>query len=444
MPIDFKAAREESDAMVATARTRAMAAKAASPAILTSRPSASGDGTAHLDTSAPREQYGGFRDWVYAGVHRVAARIAGQAVCVARERTSGPTGTKAAEDRWEPIERHPLLDRVESPGEPHGSGWNLKYSTAASMLLTGASRWHVADDGIIAIPLTWFEKRTTSHWHVRRPEASQVTRLPVDEVVSFSLPDPANPFAVASPLARLGRAATADDKILESQISSFDRSIRPSVALHVGKMPGMPGVNQAGVRPTLTLEQRHQLVDAVKKFYSGAAKHGEPFVIDGMIEKVSQIFTHPGEIDWLQSGQSVKERILLGLGVSEIILGSQEANKASAAAARGIFVDFSVNPLSRNLSETMTAQLGPMFASENERLRVYLEPATARDDETRIASYNGAAKAGCCTINEYRKAILNLPAIDGGDKLIKQAAPDPLADPAKAWGDVDPYTLQAW
>jgi len=211
--------------------------------------------------------------------------------------------------------------------------------------------------------------------------------------------------------------------------------------LHVGEMASMPGTPGTGRRPQLTPEQRRQLVDAVKNYFQGVQSHGEPFVVDGLVEKISPIFMSPGEIDWLQSGQAVKERILLGLGVSEIILGSPEANKASAAAARGIFVDFCVNPLQRCLSETMTAKLGPMFG---DGLRVYLEPATARDDEFRIGSYNSGAKHGCVSINEFRRAVLNLPDIDGGDELIKPSAGPELSGEGDKSYSLNPYTLQPW
>ena len=362
------------------------------------------------DLSKASEQLRHFSGWVYASIRPIAQRIAGQPIHVGKVKTPRRLGTKALNNA-EPLESHPLLDLLADPNDLMVS-WSLMFTTVASLELTGRCLWWLpGGKQILPIPTSWitgFEGSTKfTAFMVRPPHHAEAYPLPADECAYFNYPNPADPHGAISPLQAVGGAVDSDEAITSSRISMFRRGIHPTHVIRVGK-------NAEGMRLRLTDAQPRQIIGAIKKRYVGVEKHGEPLILDQLIEDVSRLSNTPAEMDWLSSEKSTKERIQQGFGTSPYITGGSEpGSRAASAVASQHFVEYTVNPKIELLSQSLTEWLGPMF----DGVVVWIEPATANDAEMAHKWAETLAKHGVITAHELRRlAPFALPeekAFDG-------------------------------
>jgi len=384
--------------------------------------------------SGARELSGHFRGWVWAAIRLIATRAAGQTVCVAR-RPRGPVDRKALGQNLEPLESHRLLDVIADPNDL-GTQWTLMFSTVASLELTGRSLWWATqedgEDRLFHLPSHWIQStdRKRTVWNIRPDGATESFPIPGDEVMHAYYPDPSDPMGCISPLGRIIDGVLADESISTAQRAAFENGIFPKVVLTAGRMPSDPVTKLPGERPMLEDWQRRELIEAIRTVYRGSLRADEPFIIDGMIENITKLSNTIAEMDFLGSSKLTKSRVLQGFGVSPILLGEVEgANRASATVADEIFVSNKVNPLLTLLSQSMTEWLGPLYSLPGERLTVWIEPAVAHDPELVLKRWQAGAGFGYVTPNEFRRAMLNLPDITGGDELIEPAVPLKGFDP---------------
>lgn len=381
------------------------------------------------------EQYRHFTGWVYAAIKAIAFRIAGQTIHVGNNNANSRRRIKSLGEQDEALESHPLLDTFADPN-PLMVGSNLMSSTVASLLITGKSYWWMmAGDGgiqIWPIPSHWCEPadRLRTHWLVRPPGRVEPIEVPREQIALFRLVDPSDPFGAVSPLQSQARAVVADDTVQTAQITALNDGIHPSVILKAGKMIGSEG-QQLSSRPILTQEQKRQLTNAIHSAYSGSINHRKnPVIIDGLIEDIIPWMKSPQEMDFLNSSDSIRGRILQAFSINGIILGQVEgANRASAVVAQESFATNVVNPLITIIGETITKWVCPLFARPNEKLKCWIEPARPSDPEQTLKEWVPALNRGCVTPNEYRRVILGLPELPGLDEPIKLPAP-PAARPA--------------
>lgn len=379
---------------------------------------------------AHAEQYAHFRGWQYVAIRAIAQRIAGQPIRVARVaptlkgrkshdfKACLPNHLKSCCDRLEPLDSHPLLDALADPN-PLMVAWSLVFTTVASLELTGKAYWWLVPQGerltIWPVPSHWIEAADDNRtsWNIRPPKAVEATPVPGDQIVYFSLPDPADPSGTISPLSTQAPAINADESLQEAQYRAFQNGINPGVVLTAGRLPDGPnGVR--GARPVLEPEQRSQLINAIRQAYQGAQKHGEPIILDGLIDDVKPFTRTPQEMAFLESGRSTKSRIFQAFGVNPLIVGEIEgANRAQAVVAEDSFCTNAVNPLLELMGQVMTAWLSPAFGAE--KLVVWIEPCRANDPEQTLKEWELGLRFGAVTQNEYRTHVLNLPEADGLD-----------------------------
>ncbi|MEX1095341.1 MAG: phage portal protein [Planctomycetales bacterium] len=404
------------------------------------------------DLARAQEQLLHFRGWVYAAVRPIAQRIAGQPIHVGKRGRKMTSRKSHQPIDVEPLESHPILDLIHDPNDLMVA-WSLIYITVASLELTGRALWWVPDrKKILPIPTSWIKSfegstRITS-FRVQPPNTGEWFDLPADQCCYFVYPDPADPHGAVAPLQAAGAAVDADESITTSQASMFRRGIHPSHAIIVGKnpSPNIPG----GVRPHLTPAQQRQIISAIQKRYSGVFHHGEPLILDGLIEDVKKLSNTPEEMDWQNSGKTTKERILQGFGVNGIIIGQVEgANRASSTEADRHFVEYTLNPKIELISQTMTEWFRWIF--NDDALVIWIEPCVPKDEDSRIKWLGLMATKGAITGDELRELSpfdleLGLPEfskpLGGGgpapedpDMAKIAAATEKLADSIKSWDD---------
>jgi phage portal protein BeeE len=388
------------------------------------------------------EQLQHFTGWVYSAIRPIAQRIAGQTIHVGVHKTRAKlVRSKAAmlPDGVEEVQTHPLLDALNDPNELMVR-WSLLYTLVASMELTGRQLWWVPEmDGrrrIFPIPTSWIQNiiGSTSYagFEIRAPNSAESETIDAAECAYFAYPSPSDPHGCTVPLMATAAAVDADEQVQLSQSAMFHRGIHPSHAIIVGKYTdaGSGTVGGSLGRPNLTNAQRRQLIDAVLKIYSGAAKHGEPVILDGMIEDIKRLSNTPAEMDWTESSKFLKARIAQTFGTNPVIMGEIEgANRASSLAAEDHFAKFTVNPKIELLSEVLTEYMGPMFAADGERLVVWIEPYEPKDAELDVRRMQLVAQFGGVEVNELR-TWAGLPAVDWGNAPVSPpgGVSDALAD----------------
>lgn len=174
----------------------------------------------------------------------------------------------------------------------------------------------------------------------------------------------------------------------------FRNGINPVHVVKVGK-------DANGLRPRLTAAQQREIISAIRKRYAGTMNHGEPLILDNLIEDVQKLSNTPAEMDWLNSGKSTKSRIAQGFGTNPIIMGKIEgANRASAVIADNHFCSFTVNPKIELISQVLTEYLSPMFGGD---LVIWIEPCQANDTEMKLKYLELLGKHSAITGGEMRE-----------------------------------------
>ncbi len=379
-----------------------------------------------LSLMLAQEQMLHFRGWVWSAVRLVAQRIAGQMVCAGKRATG--RRYKSIGEKIEPLDSHPLLDILADPND-FQTYWQLVFSSVASLEITGRALWWINQrderkagigTSILHIPSEWIVKINPlqTEWTIRPATSTEEFVLSGDELLHLHYPDPQDPRGVISPLSRVAEAVLTDQQIQTAQHSAFKNGVFPKVILTAGRLPGVNGMQ--GERPTLTPQQRVDLLAAVKGAYRGVVNADEPIILDSLIEKVEKFSQTVIEMDFSNSSKITKARVLQAYGVSPILLGELEnSNRASSTVAEEIFVYQKINPLIELISGALTQWLAPMFASPRERLVVWIEPAVPHDAEITLKQWELGSRMGFVSKNEYRVNVLNLPAVDGGDEFLE-------------------------
>lgn len=317
---------------------------------------------------------------------------------IAERKRIMPDFCKDISDSIDPLKEHFLLSLLANPNE-HLTGNKLKYLSIASMALTGRFVWWFDNTGdtrkdapelgnlrLWYIPRNWVrpaEGNRFGQFRIQAPGQTGSVEVDVNQLFMSTIPSPDNPFAPHSPLQTQAKSIDTDDKILRAQAVSLDNAMRPNLILSVGKIPGQPGMSSgSGVRPILSANQREQLIDTVKLMHQGVQRYGEPLILDGLIENVHPYLPGPAELDMINSSESIKRRIMEGLGVSPVVAGyTENANRAGSVIAKEVFYDIALNPMISMISEDMDSILGPRFSLGGPRLRIWMETAEAVDPD---------------------------------------------------------------
>jgi len=385
------------------------------------------------DTAKQEEQYKHFVSWVYVAITRIATRAAGQPMRAGRvnvspqkarrlstqQKSHAPGYVKAVADDIEPIPTHALLDAISNPNHAMVT-WSLMYALLSGLELTGVAYWWMPRTSsglqIWPLPSSWvtpvhakgrlfdsFEVRSTSSMGKPVPVEHQ-------DMAMFLLPDPEDPTRPKSPVQAQAPAVSTDEQIQVAQHRFFQNGIFPQVILHAGRLPDAMGV--PGERPSVTPEQRVELMNAIAAVYDGVVNYNEPLILDGLIENVSKFSQTAQEMDFLQSSEQVKGRIFQAFGVNPIIAGEiAGVNRAQAAVAETLFTTNVVNPLL-----TMVGQVLTQWARKHEEGTViWLDMARANDEELNLREWDKAMVHRVATKNEFRVHILGLPEIDRED-----------------------------
>lgn len=418
------------DSMIDLARVKAAPTSAS---MLASGPGGGVSTTIPSLSDARNSYLHGSKGWAFTASKAIAQRIAGTDCFVGRvsrkprnakdafDKQMLPGCFKSLGSRLEPLDNHAFLTALDNPN-PLQCRWQLIYSAVLSLEMCGTSFfWWDDSEQIWHLPSHWVRPADDlrSSWIIRPARTGTEYPVPGEDICFISLPDPSDPFGALSPLHSQAPAISTDEAIQTAQSQSFRNGIFPQVMIRAGKLPGMlPG--EQGEVPVLSPEQRRELISAIRQRFQGASNYGEPLIVDGLIESVERLSQSPAEMDFVQSGNAVRSRILRSYGINDAIIGELEnSNRAAAAVAEQNFCSNVCNPLIELISQSLTKWGRLQFSDPD--LTIWLAPCTASDDELKLKQWEAAARMGYVSGNEFRRAILNLPDAPGLDGIL-----DPL------------------
>lgn len=488
----FKTVDTQYDASLTLARKAASAAPRSGSAIY----GGSGqqfDNIGMPDRGNAARQYAALKDHQWSAIRPIAVRVADQSqsfrVGTKKKSTESPVGrgmvaksarrkkgadsdaprltlkqaniapnfVKAIAEGIEPIENHPLIDVFNNPN-PDMTGWATMWCTAISLVATGSAYWLVEDAPPVAegeaerpplqlyyLPVHWVREvhvevggtRRQIGWKVVPDGVAEedASPLPMGSVIQFMFSDPANPTKPLSPMQTQAKAINTDGEIQTAQFALMKNGIRPGIVLHAGRLPAPPGQSGPGPLPSLTPEQKQELLGSIRAAYQGAVHTGDPIIIDAMIEAITPYTNSAADLDFLNGSELTKQRIYAGIGTSEIVAGmTQNSNRASAYVAQDAFNVNVVNPIITLISQVVTMKLGPRFEKDGESLYIWMDKAEASDADLKLSQITLAMTARAITKNEIREFLDLKPLEKGGDEL---AGPDPVP-PAGSPPGTDP------
>lgn len=380
------------------------------------------------ESARTRAAYSKFKNWVYVATNAIAKRLAGQP-WFAGEVEGGtanperryPSSRKdlvpkslkhAAENaNLTVLDDHPVLDTLAQPN-PVQKSFEFAYLSAINLLITGQAYWVggvVKEKGeedkleLWAVPTNWItpkhEGRLFSSYELNIGRAK--IPLPAENVARTYFPHPTDLRGAWSPLFAISDAADIDDHILSSQKVTFQRGPFPNVVLTAGKMVGPDG-QTLNHRPTLSSDQRRQIIGAINQVWRQTTAMGDPAIVDGLIESVHKLSNSPAEMDWMESGEQVKRRIMQVYQVNPISVGETVgSNRAQAHEAERQVCQQAVNPLAEAFSESATMFLGPMWETP-QRLKVWIEKAQPIDNELELKRWSTARRNDDVSRDEFR------------------------------------------
>jgi hypothetical protein len=113
--------------------------------------------------------------------------------------------------------------------------------------------------------------------------------------------------------------------------------------------------------------------------------------------------------------------------VNPLVVGETEnSNRASAVVSQQNFVE-TVNPICELMSQTLTRWAKSYYA---EPLIVWLDPCRVHDPEQKLKEWQTARAVGDVSTNEFRRNVLNLPDVPGGD-VFRDSMGNEIEKPAK-------------
>jgi len=335
----------------------------------------------------------------------------------------------------EKLPGHEALNFLQQPNPIQGKEEFLTCSVF-NLLLTGEFYWIGGNFGdspndktgsmqIWCVPSAWIEPEHKGHlfsgYRLKLPGTpGEGPLLPPEIVCRVYYPDPADFKKALAPVIAMLRAVRTDEFIQHSQAQSFEQGIFPNIVIEMGERTGPNGENLG--RPTLTGPQRRQIIKAIREVWNAQTSNRDPAIVDGLIGGIHKLQAMPAEMDWLQSGETVKKRIFQAFGLNPIVVGEiTGANRAQAAVADQSATDNVINPMVNKISVALQKFVVPMFDTDNNPdagLALWLEEAKPKDEELDLRKIAQARAGGSASRNEERN-VLGLPPVqsDAGDLI---------------------------
>ena len=337
---------------------------------------------------SPAEQVRQFQSWVYAAVTSVAQEVAKQ-----RPILSDAAG-EFGHDRTPLSASHPLAKLLARPN-PWTTPWELWYSTAVYLELTGNCFWYAApgDSELWVVP---------THWVTVLPDAQQFVKgyeirgggpraefFSTEEIIHLKYPNPGDPHWGLSPLQANALAIDANSELLRSRQQLFRSGARPGVMLQTDQQ--------------LTDQTVARLEEKLSDKFAGRDNWHRPLVLEQGL-KASPWTLTPAEMDFANSAKLTRDEILALFRVPAAVTGLSEhvgLGSGPWEGARTIFCEGTVQPKLELIAQVLTRDLAGRFG---EGVRVEFADCSPRAMESQRARDADDIRLGVRTPAEVRRS----------------------------------------
>lgn len=221
----------------------------------------------------------------------------------------------------------------------------------------------------------------------------------INELIVINYPNPKNQYEPMSPIQSQAYATDLDKYIEIYQRDFFKNSARIDFAL--------------ATEVPIDQDKADQIKARWKEKYQG--NFHDVAVLDSGLKPVQLSFANK-DFEFLNLAKWSKEKVLACYRVPESKLGGTDSNRAGSVQSDISFNRESIGPRCILWDEELTEYVCKTF---DERLQIKHENPIPRDRQLEVIeakTYLGGLPA--MTINEYRNKVLNLSAINGGDRLL--------------------------
>ena len=344
----------------------------------------------------PEEQVRHYKHWVYAATQAIAFHVAGARLALYARRRDGV----------EEVEAHPFIDLINAVNPFHTRFW-LWAQTMTFLELTGNAYWYVGRNRLGTPAEVWLahsqymrvipDRREYIRGYVysRNGEDIQFGR---DEIIHLKYPNPVSPFYGRGPLQAAADSVDAHEFLKQSEWSSFQQGIMPSIALESDR--------------ELTEATIERLRTQLQEKYASPSNAGRPLVLEKGL-KVNPVSLSPREMDFLRSSRLTRDEILGIFRVPAAVAGlSEDVNRSVAEAMDTTFAKYCIAPKLKLIEGQLNQDLVSGYDS---RLFCRFDDVVPEDREQNRADMEAALAHGLTTINEEREK-LGLPSVPWGDK----------------------------
>lgn len=359
-----------------------------------------------------------YSGWVYACVRAIAEELGKIEFRLFRV---------AADESTEELKEHELLDLL-SGVNPHMTKFDLMFTTAAHLELTGNSYWYLEGiqkegDAPTAIyplnpkyirPLKASVPEFLKGYEYQLGENKQ-TFAPY-QILHFKYPDPSDPYEGIGTVAGIIDWINADNYASQVNLNYFKNGAR------------LAGLLESAVYNTP--EQLDYIKKSFAQVYAGAQNSYQIATIPEGV-KFTQMSDNPKDMDFYNLQQVMRDKILAGFRVSKTILGTAESetNRATAETADYVFAARTIKPKMQMIVEYLNEFLVPRYGAD-----LFLDFVDPVPQNRELDIQEMAAATGNQPIlspNEARERYFGEGPIEGGESVRGSAIIQPIGAPVE-------------
>lgn len=322
-----------------------------------------------------------------------------------RARLAPKWRTKAAD--VEEVTEHAFLDLMEKVN-PFMNRSDLMELTIMFLDLMGEAYWYIIKGKLnqpvelwpipsqymTPIPGKTFKDFITGYRYERGAVRFDV---PIDEMIAFSFPNPANQYSGMGVVRGICDAVYTNSKMYEYEEALFEKKARTG-----GVLESTSEVSSIDV---------DRLREEWKQRYTGTSNAGETPILPPGLKYVRDSLTNE-ELSFIEGRRITREEIAAAFN-APISLWDQAAIRANVEGAQYFHAKYGIQPRLRKIEEKINEKLLPMF-DDSGTLFAAFDDVVPEDKTAQLAERTGYVNAGVMTRNEAR-ADMGLEAVDGGD-----------------------------
>lgn len=342
--------------------------------------------------------------WTYACVRAIAEGISAIDFRLFSVNKDGDT---------EEVFEHELLDLLHAVN-PHQTGGELKYNTAAHMELAGNAYWFldgVTSEGGKPTAIYSLNPKNIKVIKADLPEfikgyeykvGNKTQTFEPYQVLHFKQPDPNDPYEGIGTVQAILDWINADNYATQVNLNYFKN-----------------GARLAGVLESENFTTPEQLDYMKKSFQQLYASAANAYQIAAMPKgtKFTQMSDSPKDMDFSTLQQVMRDKILAGFRVPKTILGSAESetNRATAETANYVFAARTLKPKMQFIVSYLNEFLVPRYG---DNLYIDFVDPVPQNRELEITEMIAASgNSPVLSPNELRERYFSEQPVQRGDSL---------------------------